>query len=288
MVLEHLFPEDWLEKKSRYAFILGAGYSVIGILLGSMLFSDIEPAMVSVAFTSLLILPELYKLFSIEEREEGKERLFSFKELLKDNFPFWKAYTSLFLGMLLVYSLATMLLPALEVSSLFQKQLSFRSGGFVAGNAFSITTFNEILTNNFWVLLACFIISLLTGDGAIFIITWNASLWGTIFGITARNAAFFTQGNQFLYFLTIMVTVMPHVLLEASAYILAAISGGVISKDVLLERFDSDRFWRVFKYNFMLLLVALVFLVAGAVVESWVLSNSQAYLSIIRFSQGLT
>ena len=32
MVLEHLFPEDWLKKKSRYAFLLGIGYSILGII----------------------------------------------------------------------------------------------------------------------------------------------------------------------------------------------------------------------------------------------------------------
>ncbi len=33
MVLEHLFPEDWLEKKGRYAFLLGVIYSFIAIVI---------------------------------------------------------------------------------------------------------------------------------------------------------------------------------------------------------------------------------------------------------------
>ena len=56
MVLEHLFPEDWLEHKGRYAFILGVVYSVIGIIIATILFPG-DPALVAVAFTSLLLLP---------------------------------------------------------------------------------------------------------------------------------------------------------------------------------------------------------------------------------------
>ena len=33
MVLEHIFPEDWLEKKGMYAFILGVLYAFIGLVI---------------------------------------------------------------------------------------------------------------------------------------------------------------------------------------------------------------------------------------------------------------
>ena len=35
MVLEHLFPEDWLEKRVGYAFIIAVVYSILGIALTS-------------------------------------------------------------------------------------------------------------------------------------------------------------------------------------------------------------------------------------------------------------
>ena len=73
MVLEHLFPEDWLERKSRFAFLLGTGYSAIGLLIASTLFPS-DPALVALAFTALLLLPELDKIFSIEERQEHMDR----------------------------------------------------------------------------------------------------------------------------------------------------------------------------------------------------------------------
>jgi len=284
MVLEHIFPEDWLERKFGYAFILGAGYSIIGILMSKILFPA-DPALVAVAFTSLLMLPELYKIFSIEERVEEKEKTFSLRELFKDNKDFIKLYLSLILGVFIVYSIAAIILPSFQVNQLFREQLEMRGAG---GNAmfnwfssFNTGLFTHILLNNWWVMLACFIISLLTGDGAVFLIIWNASMWGTIFGVTARDAALFAHTNPFWYLIIVLLIVLPHAFLEIMAYMLAAISGGVISKDVLLEKFESARFNRVFMYNFMLFLVAIAFLLMGAFVETMVLQHATTYKEII-------
>lgn len=280
MVLEHLFPEKWLENKARYAFILGIGYSIIGIGLSKLLFPA-DPALVAVAFTSLLMLPELYKMFSIEERTEDKEKLFSIKELLRDNKGFIKVYLFLALGIFIVYSLSAIFLPSMSVNSLFREQIELRGAGASGGAVFTLGLFFDILINNWWVLLACFALSLLAGDGAIFLITWNASMWGTVFGVTARNAAYFSGAHPLWYLLLVLMIVLPHAFLEMLAYILAAISGGVISKDVLLEKFESSRFNIVFRYNFMLFLIAVLILILGALVETWVLGNITIYHDII-------
>jgi uncharacterized membrane protein SpoIIM required for sporulation len=285
MVLEHLFPEKWLEKRNYYGFLLGAGYSIIGILLAGLLFPS-DPALVAVAFTALLLLPELYKMFSIEERIEEKEKSFSFKELFKDNKDFIKVYLFVMLGIFVIYSIAAIVLPSFQVNQLFREQLEMRgaSGGASGGAYFSSGLFLELLLNNWWVLFACFIVSLLTGDGAIFLLTWNASMWGTIFGVTARNAALHSQGNPFVYLVIVLLIVFPHAFLELLAYTLAAISGGVISKDVLLEKFESKRFNEVFQYNFWLFVIAVVVLIIGALVETWVLGNVTIYADIIQQS----
>jgi MFS family permease len=286
MVLEHIFPEDWLERKGRYAFVLGVIYSVVGILLSSFLFKG-DPALVAVAFTSLLLLPELYKIFSIEERRESMETRVSIRSLWRDDADIIRIYIFLFLGILIVYAIGAMLLPNLTANSLFREQLEVRFGQGFAGNAFATGGFSSglffsLLSNNFLVLIACFIMALLTGDGAIFLITWNASVWGTIFGITAKNAALFTGGSALLTFGIIMLIVFPHMMIEAISYFLAAISGSVISKDVILEKFMSHRFFEVFGFNLYLFLFALLFLLLGALVEAWVLGNVTLYKEIIQ------
>lgn len=288
MVLEHIFPENWLEKKGRYAFVLGVIYSIVGVLIASILFPG-DPALVAVAFTSMLLLPEMYKIFSIEERKESIERRVSFTSLWKDDIEVVRIYLFLFLGILLVYSIGTIVLPSFQTNLLFREQLEIRfgqnfAGQAIFGGAFSSNLFYGLLSNNFLVLMACFILALLAGDGAIFLITWNASVWGAIFGITAEGAALFSGQNTFLLFAMIMLIVFPHMILEAISYFLAAISGSVISKDVLLEEFASHRFFEVFGMNLYLLFFALVFLVIGALVETWVLQNVDIYQKIIEMS----
>ena len=287
MVLEHIFPEDWLEKKGTFAFILGIVYSIIGILISSVLFPG-DPALVAVAFTSLLLLPELYKIFSIEERKERMEQHVSFRTLLKDDTDIIRIYIFLFLGILLVYSLGTIFLPSFDTNTLFREQLEIRLGQGFAGQAtfggLNSGLFWSLLSNNFLVLLACFIMALLTGDGAIFLITWNASVWGTIFGYTAKSASLFSGQSALYLFGLIILIVFPHMILEAISYFLAAISGSVISKDVLLEEFASDRFMEVFGFNLYLFLFALIFLLLGAGVETFVLQHVGIYQDIIRQS----
>ncbi|MBU0470603.1 MAG: stage II sporulation protein M [Nanoarchaeota archaeon] len=287
MVIEHIFPEDWLESKGRYAFILGVGYSIIGVLIASILFPG-DPALVAVAFTSMLLLPELYKIFSIEERRESIEKKASLSSLWRDDIDVVRIYVFLFLGILLVYAVGTMLLPQMQANNLFREQLEIRfgqgfSGQAVAGN-FSSDLFFSLLSNNFLVMLACFFLALLTGDGAIFLITWNASVWGTIFGITAKLAGQISGQHHFYLFGIIMLVVFPHMIIEALSYILAAISGSVISKDVILEKFASERFFEVFSFNLYLLLGALIFLLLGALVETFVLNNVSIYQEIIQMS----
>jgi len=293
MVLEHIFPEDWLESKGRYAFILGGVYSIIGILLSSILFPG-DPALVAVAFTSLLLLPELYKIFSIEERMESMEKKVQLRTLWKDDIGLVRLYIFLFLGILLIYSVGTILLPDFQTNNLFREQLEIRfgqgfagdavSGQAVSGGIFSSGLFYDLLSNNFLVMMAVFIMALLTGDGAIFLITWNASVWGAIFGITAKNAALFSGRNAFIVYGIIMLVVFPHMIIEGICYFLAAISGSVISKDVILEKFASDRFFEVFGFNLYLFLFALVFLLLGAIVETFVLQNVGVYQDIIQMS----
>ncbi len=292
MVLEHIFPEDWLERKGIYAFLLGVGYSIIGVLIASILFPG-DPALVAVAFTSMLLLPELYKIFSIEERQESLEQRVSLRSLWRDDIEVIRIYIFLFLGIMLVYSIGTILLPELQANNLFREQLEIRFGQGFAGSAtagsatgeiFSSGLFFVLLTNNFLVLMACFILALLAGDGAIFLISWNASVWGTIFGLTAKNAALFSGQHPLYFFGLIMAIVFPHMIIEAISYFLAAISGSVISKDVLLEQFASERFFEVFGFNLYLLLFALLFLLLGAIIETFVLQNVSIYQEIIQMS----
>ena len=62
MVLEHIFPDNWTEKRLRYSLIIGFVFSSLSILISGLLFGA-NSGLISVFLTSLLILPLLEHLF---------------------------------------------------------------------------------------------------------------------------------------------------------------------------------------------------------------------------------
>lgn len=241
MVLEHLFSEKFLEKRIRYVFLIALIYSTMGIIGARLLFGS-NSGIVSVIFTSILLLPSLSKIFEEEEEKEEKEKKFNLKHLWLDNKDAIKVYFAMFFGVFFTYLLYSFLLPqiGINVFNIFKEQLFIDPG--LRGHAFSTDTFVSILANNWWVLIACFLLALLTGDGAIFFITWNASAWGTIFGYRALSAANYSGANPWWYLFIILIIVMWHVIIEAAAYIIAAISGSIISDDVIKKSNQIENF----------------------------------------------
>ncbi|MDD9954042.1 MAG: stage II sporulation protein M [Candidatus Woesearchaeota archaeon] len=232
MVFEHLFPSSLLERKEWTGFFLAFIYATISIVIARLLFAA-NSGIVSVIFVSIFLLPYFSTILKREERQEEQEKNKNFLTLLKDNWDAIQIYIFIFLGIYLAYMLYSFLAPYLgyDVSRIFREQLSLES--VRGGVTFSFSTFFDILLNNWWVLLACFIVSLVAGDGAIFFIAWNASTWGTIFGYRAIAASSFDGRSALIALLIIFLVTLPHLLLEGSAYILAAISGGVISDEIV-------------------------------------------------------
>lgn len=259
MVLEHLFPEDWLEKRVGYAFLIAVIYSTLGIVAARLLFGA-NSGIVSVIFTSLFILPYLQKMFSREEREEEREkrtnftRFDSLKHFFRNNQAI-RVYAIIFLGVYLTYMFYSFILPQLGFDSfnIFKEQLFIDPA--LRGRAFDNSTFISILANNWWVLLACFLLAVIVGDGAIFFITWNASSWGALFGYRALSAGFYAHVNPWWYLFLLFFITLPHVVLEGGAYILSAISGSIISDEIIKERQD------IRKFIFLMVMGALLFIV---------------------------
>jgi hypothetical protein len=281
MVLEHIFPHRWLENKAEMAFFMGWGYSIVAIIIASLVFPS-DPSLVAIGLTTIMLLPSMRKIITAKKIMIEEERKFSLKKLFGNNKDLVKIYLFMSLGIFLVHSTAAIILPAFQVNKIFEIQLAAK--GISGAAVFPYGLFQVLLLNNFLVLIVCFLISLFTGDGGIFMITWNLSVWGTIFGVTARNAAIVASSDPFIFFLVIMLIVGPHAFLEIFSYILASISGGMISRGVRIEKFRSRKFRTLLYYNLALLVFAILFMFFGAFVESWVLGNITLYEKIIQMS----
>lgn len=279
MVLEHLFPDDWLEKKALYAFILAVLYSVIGIFAARLIFGS-NSGIVSVVFVSILLIPSMRNMFRWEERKEEKEKRFTWKHLWRDNKDVLKAYFSIFFGIFFTYMFFSFILPQMGVDTfnVLKEQLFLDPA--LRGHAFETGTFASILVNNWWVLVVCFIFSLFTGDGALFFIAWNASAWGTIFGYRALTASLHANVNPWYFLLIILGIVIWHVILESGAYIVVATAGSVISRDIVSKSGEVGKFL-IFLFLGGGLTVLFVYMLRMFVFNQYLLVSTIALMFII-------
>ena len=273
MVLEQIYSAQWIERKATSAFLLGVAYSIIGIAFALFIFPE-DPGLAAVALTTIILIPSMVKLLSIEEEEAALRDKFSFRYLYADHRDIFKVYFFLFLGIFLSFAFFSIALPSIATSHLFEKQINMlglasggattEAAGEVSGYSFS---FFSIFTNNLKVLIFCLLFSFVYGAGAIFLITWNASVWGVIFGVIAKNSAMVTGENAFLFFILTFIAVFPHMFAEASAYFIGALSGGIISEAALRERVFSPGFTQVVKDGLIVFLIAVIILIIAAYVE---------------------
>lgn len=284
MVLERIYSVDFLKENPKYGFLLGMAYTIFATLFALMLFSD-DPALVIVGVVSMLLMPSLYQISSYYE-SKAKEHAIGIWNIIINNKQFIKIYLFVFFGSFIVFSLFSLVLPSLATNHLFKQQVSVMAGGaaHAGGGYFSIALFKELFTHNLFVMTICFLLSLIAGNGAIFMIIWNASVWGTVFGVLGKTVAVHIQAHPGIIFLLIMLSVFPHVLLEISSYIIAVVSGTMISDAMAKEKIMSKEFGRVLGSNLLLLLCAVGVLIIAMIVETYVLNNFTTYKTIIQLS----
>ena len=282
MVLEQLYPVEFLKEHPKYAFILSFALTIFGMFFAMMVFPQ-DPALVIVAVASTLLVPSLYQFTSFQEEVHGRfESLINLKEWIRANKQLYKVYIYMFFGSFSVFAIFSMILPTLAANEIFKQQLAVLTGGAT----FSFGLFWSLFSHNMQVLMLCFLVSVIAGNGSIYLIIWNASVWGTIFGNLAKTAAINISANTAIVFLLIMLSVFPHVLLEMSSYIIAVMSGTVISNALVREKMLSRRFGRILLLNIGVLLVAILVLFAAMLVETYVLNNFTTYQKIIQLSFG--
>ncbi len=275
-MLEQLFPASWIEKKAWFAFVLGASYAVLGIGSALLLFPK-QPGLAAVAFTSLLSLPSLNRLLTVEEKQAARERRFDLTDPFKNHRDIFGVYIFLFIGVMLIFSIFSIILPGIATNEIFAEQIDAVG---IAGSAIDGNGFASIFSNNLIVFLFALIASFIYGSGSIFIIIWNASVWGVVFGVIAREAATIANFNPFAYFFLTMIVVTPHLVAEASAYIMAAISGGIVSKAVIMEKIFSERFTKIIQDALVIFFIAVILLIIAAFIETSITDKLAIFLGL--------
>jgi uncharacterized membrane protein SpoIIM required for sporulation len=258
MVLEKLISLRAALNKPWMMFAVGGVVSVACLLVALLVFGESIGMFTSFLIT-IAMAPFMANLLRYEEattEEEFKQR--KTLSIIHRHSDMLSVYTSFFLGMIFTMSIIFLMLPTATVEHIFNDQISEIQ--IIRGGFLNMSIFERILINNISVLIITFLFSFLFGAGAVFILSWNASVLATAIGLASKSI-----GGLKGMPLAIMVF-FPHGSLEILAYFIGAIAGGIVSAAVTRDR--SKYFWPVIGDSGKFLAVAIVFLVLGAVIET--------------------
>lgn len=282
MVLESLI-DPWSAKKSPWLlFFIGLLFSSVAVLFGIWIFKQ-QASLVMVFLTVIVSIPLMYA--TMEEEEEVDWKGSGELGLLEQHGRAIIFLTFLFLGFVVGYSLWYAFLPAGIAESVFNTQLEtiraingnvFTVSGVASGS--SIDSLVAIFSNNVKVLIFCVFFAFFFGAGAIFILSWNASVIAAAAGTYFRNAlagVAETIGlhNAYIYFHTFVEGIlryMTHGTFEIVAYFIGGLAGGIISIALVNHSPRSPEFKKVWYDSLVLFLIAVVFLAVGSLVEVYV------------------
>ena len=259
-------------------FFLGFVYSSIAILLSLWIFKD-QTSLVMVFLTVMACVPIVYNTMKLEESKDlviSKERA-----LLKEHNKAIMFLMFLFFGITLSFVVWYVFLPSTTLNIVFDKQISTIQAinNQVSGNAYQqFSTFSKILFNNIKVLSFAILFAFIYGAGAIFILTWNASVIGTAIGNFIRSnlsqyAGLLGFEKFSSYFNVVSIGLLRYILHgipEILAYFYGGLAGGIISVAIIKKHYKDERFSHVLFDVSELLIISISFLLIAAFIEAYI------------------
>ncbi|MBI2673481.1 stage II sporulation protein M [Candidatus Woesearchaeota archaeon] len=278
MVLESIIGPKKAERQPKEMFFYGFLYSFVAVLLSLWIFGD-QASLVMVFLIVLASVPLVYRTFKLEEKKD--EKIKNETTLLREHAKALTFLMYMSLGIIFCLSLFFIFLPENAVNNLFRSQLTTIqeiNTSVNSGYAIRSSFISSILINNFKVLLFSVLFSFFYGAGAIFILTWNSSVIAAAIGTFMRknineyiaSVGFTKVAGYFHIFSFSLLRYLTHGIFELLAYFIGALAGGLISIVVIRHGIESDKFKRVIKDAFILVVLAVAILIFAAYVEVYI------------------
>jgi len=284
-MLESMINPKRLEKGPWKMFFVGIVYASLSLLLVKWFFSadavlQNYSGMIVVTFCVMFSLPFMFYLIKKEEVEDEEVAGF---------FSVWKVHSDavfalmlLFLGFVVAFSFWYIILGD---QNLFNAQIEtycmINSPGNIencvgqslgelspTGATVNQARFLSIISNNIYVMIFTLVFSLIFGAGAIFILSWNASVISTAIGVFSKYQLSDIPLGVARY--------MIHGFPEIAAYFMMALAGGIFGVGVIRNGFMSLKFFRVLENVVILLFISIIFLILAGLIE--------VYLTPVLFS----
>jgi uncharacterized membrane protein SpoIIM required for sporulation len=277
MVLESLTNPFKAVKKPWEMFFLGMVYSSVALFLGNWIFNE-QASLIMVFLTVAACIPLIYNTMKSEEKKDLV--ITDERRLLKEHGKVLVYLMLLFAGFVVSFVFWYTVLPSKIVQSTFHVQtVTIQSINVkILGSAIKTRTFMSILVNNLKVLIFCILFSFLYGAGAIFVLTWNASVIAAAIGNFIRtNLSIyatkmgFAKMASYLHIITVgLLKYTLHGAPEIAAYFVAGLAGGIISVAVINESFGTKNFTRIVLDSADLIVIAIMLLVIAGIIEVFI------------------
>ncbi len=278
MVVESLLFPVKAERRPWQMFFLGFLYTSIGIFLALWIFKD-QASLIMVFMITMAALPIFYNTTKLEE---SKDMIMDNEtSILKEHNKAISFFMYMFIGITIACALWYTILPTQIVNSLFDKQIGTIQtiNNQVSGNVIqNLNAFGRIFFNNLKVLAFSILFALIYGAGAIFILSWNATVIGAAVGNFIRaNISSYTSslgllqaGNYFHVVSLGLLKYSIHGLPEIASYFYGGLAGGILSVALIRKHFMTKKFSTVIVDFSELILIAIGFLIAAAFLEVYV------------------
>jgi len=180
------------------------------------------------------------------------------------------ALVAVFAGCCLAFSAVAWWLPTSSLRLVFASQLELSPVHALDLSRLTLGQFEALFLRNLSVFGLCLLVSaVFRSGGALMILAWNASVWAVSYALLSRSTIVVGGAPVATTLLAAAGGITPHLVLEAAAYITAALVGIFVAKAVEKYRFSDARFRRVMRASLLLVLAGGVLLAIGAAAESW-------------------
>lgn len=267
-MLPELIYREEQEDNFVLLFAMGLLSSVLGFGLARIVFPS-QVSILSVVFAAIPLMYPLTRTF-LEDERTGRPHI---DEIM--------IYGALFAGEVFGFFLLFLSLPSQDLNqfylqiSQFSQVLKEMGVTMLGGLDLSVITGNEatgaatgglqmlaILLNNLIVFSLIFMASVLVSSAGAFILVWNASVLGVFLGVLTSKLS----GVELLTgtdSIPSPVAYFPHATFEMTGFIVAGISGSLVSAAIYREHFDRETWIDYGK----LVVIGLVCIFVGAVLE---------------------
>lgn len=269
MVLESIIDPLKAEKKPWELFFIGLVYSSIAVFLSLWIFRQYS-SLIMVFLIVMASIPLIYNSIKLQEQKDieiEKESV-----LLKEHSKTLSFLVFLFLGITVSLTIWYIVLPTDITQTLFSvqtKTIADINLQLTTNAVVQVKLFSKIFFNNIKVMIFCLLFSFIYGAGAIFILTWNASVISAAIGNFIRSNIS-AASSYFAIAPLALLRYMLHGIPEILAYFTAGLAGGIISIAVIRHDFASKKFSHIILDSTDLIIISVLILFIATLIEVYI------------------